>query len=91
MENKERVQRVDAFNSLEIQCNVGGRDEEDDLFRVTLEEERASLVTSFNVTEDWTYTSGAKQIARLRSKRVHLSPVARPPYRLETGGLKRSP
>lgn len=71
--DKERVERADAFNSLEgfileIRSKVRGLDEDDDLFRVTTEEERESLVAAFDDAEDWMYTSDAKQIANLRKK-----------------------
>lgn len=71
--DKERVERADAFNSLEgfileIRSKVRGLDEDDDLFRVTTEEERESLVAAFDDAEDWMYTPDAKQIANLRKK-----------------------
>lgn len=81
--DKERVERADAFNALEgfileIRSTIRGLDEDDDLFRVSTEEERNSLVTAFDEAEDWMYTAEAKQTANLRTKHFDLQKMYEP-------------
>lgn len=81
--DKERVERADAYNSLEgyileVRSTVRGVDEDDIMFKVTTEEEREALIQAFDEAEDWMYTAEAKQIANLRNKHFALQKVYDP-------------
>ena len=79
----ERVERADALNSLEgfileIGSKVRNADEDDDLYKVSTEEERQKLVEVFNEGEDWMYTDEAKHTANLRKKHFELQKLFEP-------------
>lgn len=79
----ERVERADALNGfegfiLEVRSKVRGVDEDDDLYKVSTEEEREKLVSVFDEGEDWMYTADAKQTANLRSKQFELRKLYEP-------------
>ena len=79
----ERMERADALNGLEgyileIRSKVRGADEDDDLYKVTTEEEREKLVNDFDEAEDWMYTEDAKQTANLRKKHFELQKLYEP-------------
>lgn len=79
----ERVERADAFNALEgfileIRSQVRGVEEEEDLYKVTSEEARESLVSKFDEAEDWMYTDEAKDIGNLRKKHHEVQQIYAP-------------
>lgn len=81
--DKERVERADALNALEgfileVRSKVRSVDEDDDLYKVSTEEEREKLVTAFDEGEDWMYTEEAKLTSALRKKHFELQKVYQP-------------
>lgn len=79
----ERVERADALNGLEgfileVRSKVRGLDEDDDLYKVSTEEEREKLINAFDEGEDWMYTDEAKQTANLRKKHFELRKIYEP-------------
>lgn len=79
----ERVERADALNALEgfileIRSKVRGVDEEDDIYKVSTEEDREKLVEAFDRGEDWMYTDEARQTANLRKKHFELQKLYEP-------------
>lgn len=79
----ERVERADALNALEgfileIRSKVRGLEEDDDLYKVSTEEERENLIQAFEEGEDWMYTEEAQQTANLRKKHFELRKLFEP-------------
>lgn len=81
--DNERVERADALNALEgyileVRSKVRGAEEDDDMYKVTIETEREELVNAFDEAEDWMYTDEAKQTANLRKKHFDLRKLYSP-------------
>lgn len=79
----ERVERADALNALEgflleIRSKVKGLEEDENLYKVSTEEEREKLIAAFDEGEDWMYTEAAKQTASLRLKQHELRKMYEP-------------
>lgn len=79
----ERVERADALNSLEgfileIRSKVRGLDEDEDLYKVSTEEERDNIIQAFDEGEDWMYTEDARQTGNLRKKHFELKKLFEP-------------
>ncbi|CAN8065672.1 unnamed protein product [Agarophyton chilense] len=88
--DNERVERADALNALEgyileIRSKVRSSEEDDDLYKVSTEEERDQIVSAFDEAEDWMYTDDAKQTANLRKKHHELQRMYSP---LETRAVE---
>lgn len=79
----ERVERANALNSLEgyileTRSKVRNVEEDEELYKVSTEEEREKLVSAFDEAEDWMYTDEAKQTDKLRKKRDELEKLYAP-------------